>query len=250
MSVFSKKPQAENTAPQVSRTSVFDIDYPLDRSQWLDVFSACAGRSIAVQEAFAQLVVKNRDWFVDFSAQTLSFGEDAYPVQFIGSESSISNSWMWGWKNINNFAPELVSLADEIKAWGERYGLEALTTDCFALDETFNGHTLAMVATGISKKEYCYYRGPHDNGAAVMAVSPSDPRVFAPVDMNAFVQWTLSAIQQFDLDHRIFTESFLLWNGTPFEREGEKLVAYFPQRLMIKLEKAGGIDRITDIKTL
>lgn len=238
--------------PQTSagRVNVFDIDYPLDRSRWLDVFSACAGRSIAVQEAFAEYVVRDRDWYVDFTAQTLSFGEDAYAVQFIGSESSVSNSWMWGWNNINNFDSQLVSLANDVRTLGERWQLKALTTKSFAMDDTFNGHTLAMVATGISQKDYCYYRGPHENGAAVMAVSPNDPRVFAAVDMNAFVQWTLSAIQSFDMDHRIFTESFLLWNGTPFERDGDKLIAYFPQKLLIKFENAGGIARITDIKSI
>lgn len=250
MSLFSgnsPQPQEQNAA---SRVNVFDIDYPLDRSSWLDVFSACAGRSFAAQEAFAQLVVRDRDWFVDFSAQTLSFGQDAYPVQFIGSESSVSNTWMWGWNNINNFDSQLVSLANEVRTLGERWQLKPLTTKSFELNETFNGHTLAMVATGICRKNYCYYRGPHENGAAVMAVPVRDERVFAQLDMNTFVQWILTAIQSFELNHRIFAESLLLSNGTPFERDGDTLIAYFPQRLMIKLEEAGGITRITDIKTI
>lgn len=236
------------------RVSVFDIDYPFDRSSWLDVFSACAGRSFIVQERFAQDVVKNRDWFVDFSEQTLSFGTDAFPVQFIGSESSVSNTWMWGWNNINNFSSQLISLANEARTLGERWGLEPLTVKTFNLSENFNGHSMAIVATGISKGSYCYYIGPHENGAAVMAVPVNDPAVFAPVSMTEFIQWTMTAIQRFELDHRIFAESLLLWNGTPFERDGDKIIAYFTeqtmQKLMIKLEKAGGIDRICNIKTI
>ena len=249
MSLFSKNKQGPQSR---GRVDIFDIDYPLDRSRWLDVFSACAGRSIIVQEAFAELIVQDRDWFVDFDAQTLSFGEDAYPVQFIGSESSISNTWMWGWNNINRFDENITGLANRVKELGEKWGLQALTTKQFGLNETFNAHSLAMVATGIAGGgKYCYYIGPHDNGAAVMAVPVSDERVFAPVDIAVFVNRVMRAIQQFDLDHRIFAESLLLWNGTPFERDGGRLVAYFAQqRLMMTLENAGGFDRITNIKTI
>ena len=248
MSLFSKGRQ---TPASSGRVNVFDIDYPFDRSSWLDVFSACAGKSFIAQERFAQLIVQDRDWFVDFSAQTLSFGDDAFPVQFIGSESSVSNTWMWGWNNVNNFDSQLISLANEVRTLGERWQLQPLTVKSFELSEDFNAHTLAITATGICKGDFCYYIGPHESGAAVMAVPVSDQRVFAPVSLGEFVQWIMSAIQSFDLEHRIFAESLLLWNGTPFERDGKKLIAYFPeQRLRIDLEKAGGIDRITNIKTI
>ena len=248
MALFSKGRQ---TPASSGRVNVFDIDYPFDRSSWLDVFSACAGRSFIAQERFAQLIVRDRDWFVDFSAQTLSFGTDTFPVQFIGSESSVSNTWMWGWNNVNNFDSQLISLANEVRTLGERWQLQPLTVKSFELSEDFNAHTLAITATGICKGDFCYYIGPHESGAAVMAVPVSDQRVFAPVRLGEFVQWIMSAIQNFDLEHRIFTESLLLWNGTPFERDGKKLIAYFPeQKLRIDLEKAGGIDRITNIKTI
>jgi len=248
MALFSKGRQ---TPASSGRVNVFDIDYPFDRSSWLDVFSACAGKSFIAQERFAQLIVQDRDWFVDFSAQTLSFGTDTFPVQFIGSESSVSNTWMWGWNNINNFDSQLISLANEVRTLGERWQLQPLTVKSFELSEDFNAHTLAITATGICKGDFCYYIGPHESGAAVMAVPVSDQRVFAPVSLGEFVQWVMSAIQSFDLEHRIFTESLLLWNGTPFERDGKKLIAYFPeQKLRIDLEKADGIDRITNIKTI
>lgn len=248
MALFSNNKQVSGSS---GRVNVFGIDYPFDRSSWLDVFSACAGRSFIVQERFAQLIVRDRDWFVDFSAQTLSFGDDAFPVQFIGSESSVSSTWMWGWNNVNNFEPQLISLVSEVHKLGELWQLQPLTEMSFELSEDLNAHTLAIVATGICKGDHCYYIGPHDNGSAVMAVPVNDPRVFAPVSIGEFIQWIMSAIQKFDLDHRIFTESLLLWNGTPFERDGSKLIAYFPeQRLRIDLEKTGGTDRITNIKTI
>lgn len=74
----------------------------IDTSSWFEVFSACLGKMVIIQEACSDLIVKNRDWNVDFSKGTISFGKDEYPLQFLGSESTNSNSWMWGWNNIMN----------------------------------------------------------------------------------------------------------------------------------------------------
>ncbi|MBO5575618.1 MAG: hypothetical protein J5956_04895 [Ruminococcus sp.] len=249
MSLFSKNKQPPASS---GRVNVFDIDYPFDRSSWVEVFSACAGRSFVVQQRFAELIVKDRDWFVDFNEQTLSFGEDAFPVQFIGSESRLSNTWMWGWNNINDFDPQILGLAEQVRILGQQWQLQPLTAVQFDIDDTFNVHTLAMVATGIGGGgNMCYYIGPHENGSAVMAVPIKDGRVFEPVGLGDFVSILMSAIKQFDLDHKIFAESFLLWNGIPFERDGKTLIAYFPQqKLKLTLENAGGMNRITNIKTI
>lgn len=252
MGLFKNK--KEESAPQfapVKSVSIFDTDYPLDRSRWFDVFSACVGRSAAVQERMAELVVKDRNWFVKFDEGTLSFGEDAYPVQFLGSESTRSNSWMWGWNNVNHFDDSLVAAANEIKRIGDKWQLDVFTTDCFEMDDTFNGHNIAMAATGVLPEGYCYYRGPHENGAAFMLIRPEDSRVFAPVGLKDFIDWTMSAIQQFYIDHKIFLESFLLWNGTPYELENNRIIAHFgAQRLLIDLEQADEFLRIKGIKTL
>ena len=251
MGLFSKKgnhdPAGGNAA---NRVSIFDTDYPLDRSRWFHVFSACLGKSAAVQEAFGKYTVKNRNWNVDFSKGTLSFGKDAYPLQFLGSESSQSNSWMWGWNNINGFDESLITLAEEIRSIGESWNLEEFTTAQFELDDTFNGHTLAIAATGVTKGNYCYYKGPHANGAVLMAVDPKDTRVFAPVGLKTFMDYVISGIQTYYVDHPIFVESFLMWNGTPYEKEGTRIIAHFEKDLLIDFEQADEFLRIKGMKVL
>ena len=91
--LFKKKEEKVDVS-NMERKSIFDTDYPMDKSNWKHVFSACLGQSVVTQDAMAELVVKDRNWFVDFSKGTLTFGNDAYPVQFIGSESSHSDTWI------------------------------------------------------------------------------------------------------------------------------------------------------------
>jgi len=38
---------------------------------------------------------------IDFSKSIIVFGENEFPVQFIGSESSSSNTWLWGCYKMN-----------------------------------------------------------------------------------------------------------------------------------------------------
>ena len=91
--------------------------------KWNDVFSANLGKIMAIQTACAKYVVKNRDWNVDFDKGIIAFGNDEYPLQFLGSEANSSNTWLWAWENINGFDDKIISLAREIKAKGEKLNI-------------------------------------------------------------------------------------------------------------------------------
>lgn len=128
------------------------IDGPaVDTGNWRHVFSACLGKMMAIQTACGEIVVKGQDWNVDFSEGTISFGSKKYPIQFIGSESSSSNTWLWGWENINGFSEDVTRLARRTKEMGERWKLEPLTTASFTLDDTFHGHTCLLWPADWSK---------------------------------------------------------------------------------------------------
>ena len=49
----------------------------VDRSSFIDLFSACLGCGARVQEAGSKLIVKGRRWSVDFEHGEISFGDDA-----------------------------------------------------------------------------------------------------------------------------------------------------------------------------
>ena len=179
---------------------------------WNDVFSANLGKMMAIQIACAELVVKNKNWNVDFDKGIIAFGDDEYPLQFLGSEANFSNTWLWAWENINGFDEKIISLAKNIKEKGEKLNLEPLTNAEIHITDELNGHNLSIVACGLADENYCYYRGPHSEGAIFVAFNEVDEKVFSPVNTRKFIDITMRCIQQFSLNHKLFIESFLDWN--------------------------------------
>ena len=216
---------------------------------WNEIFSANLGKIMAIQIACAEYVVKNRDWNVDFDRGIISFGNDEYPLQFLGSEANSSNTWLWAWKNINGFDENIISLAREIKAKGEKLNLEALTTAEIEITDELNGHILSIVACGLADKKYCYYRGPHSGGAIFVAFDGVDERVFAPINAKDFADIVVNSIQQFPLNHKLFVESFLEWNKTKYKWQGNLIIADFKKdgELKIEFEKIENSFRIKNI---
>ena len=218
--------------------------------KWYEIFSANLGKIMAIQIACAEYVVKNRDWNVDFDRGIISFGNDEYPLQFLGSEATSSNTWLWAWENINKFDDKIISLTREIKAKGEKLNLEALTTAEIDISDELNGHTLSIVACGLADKNYCYYYGPHSGGAILVAFDGVDERVFAPINAKDFADIVVRCIQQFPLNHKLFVESFLEWNKTKYKWKENTLIADFEnsQKLEIDFEEKSELARIINIR--
>ena len=216
---------------------------------WNDVFSANLGKMMAIQIACAELVVKNKNWNVDFDKGIIAFGDDEYPLQFLGSEANSSNTWLWAWENINGFDEKIISLAKNIKEKGEKLNLEPLTNAEIHITDELNGHNLSIVACGLADENYCYYRGPHSEGAIFVAFNEVDEKVFSPVNTRKFIDITMRCIQQFSLNHKLFIESFLDWNKNRYEWQENSIVAYFgkDEKLKIEFEKVKDNFRIKNI---
>ena len=216
---------------------------------WNDIFSANLGKMMAIQIACGELVVKNKNWNVDFDKGIIAFGDDEYPLQFLGSEANFSNTWLWAWENINGFDEKIISLAKNIKEKGEKLNLEPLTNAEIDITDELNGHNLSIVACGLADENYCYYRGPHSEGAIFVAFNEVDEKVFSPVNTRKFIDITMRCIQQFSLNHKLFIESFLDWNKNRYEWQENNIVAYFgkDEKLKIEFEKVKDNFRIKNI---
>lgn len=221
-----------------------DVLDDIDKHSWFHVFSYCLGKMVIIQQYASDHIVKGRGWNVDFSTGMISFGEDCYPVQFIGSESNQSNTWNWGWNNVNHFDESILVLANEIHHLGKEWNLDALSYAQFKMNEVYHGHNLAMVACGLSQNHYFYYRGPHPSGAVLMAIEYDEK-----ISMNAkeFINTTMQCIQNYHIDHKIFVEALLEWNHTSYTWKKDQCIAHFKHDVILTFEKVEEAYRIIEI---
>ncbi len=195
----------------------------VDKSNWSELFSACVGKSTLLQKRAFKLLVEGSNWQVDFDSGKIYFDEHEFDMQFIGSESFSSNTWLWGYENINGFDERLLELANKAREFGEKFGLSAFSTPRFELDENFNGHTISMVLC-TAFDEQNYYRIEYEGGAAYVAFR-EDVVFEEPVLANELLSVVNECLSTYDLDHKILVKGLLLSCDMKFSESPNEIVA-------------------------
>lgn len=216
----------------------YENDLKIDTNNLTDIFSASLGRVTANQMACEKLVTKEQDWNIDFDEGVISFGSTEYPLQFIGSESAASKTWLWGWENINGFSDELLQTVINVKKLGVTWNLDCLITEKLSITDKMNGHIFSIITCAVNKNNICYYCCKHDGGAVFIGFSGMSEEIFAPANLHTFINITTGCLQKYDLNHRVFVKSFLLQNHTKFEENSNSLKAEFDNDLKIEFEPA------------
>ena len=195
----------------------------VDKSNWSELFSACVGKATLLQKRAFKLLVEGSNWQVDFDSGKIYFDEREFDMQFIGSESFSSNTWLWGYENINGFDERLLELANKAREFGEKFGLSAFSAPRFELDENFNGHTISMVLC-TAFDEQNYYRIEYEGGAAYVAFR-SDLVFKEPVLANEILSVVNECLSSYELDHKIFIKGLLLSCDMKFSESPNEIVA-------------------------
>ncbi|WP_459824329.1 DUF6882 domain-containing protein [Campylobacter concisus] len=195
----------------------------VDKSNWSELFSACVGKATLLQKRAFKLMVEGSNWQVDFDSGKIYFDEREFDMQFIGSESFSSNTWLWGYENINGFDERLLKLANKAREFGEKFGLSAFSTPRFELDENFNGHTISMVLC-TAFNEQNYYRIEYEGGAAYVAFR-SDVVFEEPVLANELLGVVNECLSSYELDHKIFIKGLLLSCDMKFSESPNEIVS-------------------------
>ena len=215
----------------------------IDKSNWSELFSACLGRAMLLQKRALRLLVQDSKWQADFESGKIYFDEKEFDMQFIGSESFSSNTWLWGYENINGFDERLLALANRAREFGEKFGLEAFSTAQFELDENVNGHTLSMVACVALGEELSYYKIDYDGGAAYVAFR-AEAIFKEPVLANEVVSVVNECISAYELDHKLFIKGLLLGCEIKFSENKDEIVAKFKDKRSFKFDD---LNRLTNI---
>lgn len=230
---------------------IFDIDLRFDRKNWFETFSASLGTVFVRQVRFYQALIQDREWELNLEEGTITFGgEDTYNFQVIGKEDKSKNVWQWAFKDITGVNEKSLTLAKNIEALGKKFGNEALREPCFNLDEIYNGHTLSTVACAVQPDNYCYFQCKNPSGDMYIAITDLPEELFMPVDVKDFMDCTLDRIGNVAVNQKIFAESFLQMNKTPYEWPTRaRIIADFGGNdLTIEFRPANGFLNITEIK--
>jgi hypothetical protein len=177
-------------------------------SKLSDLFERHVAASWDKQQALAA-VLGQHSWQLDTENGIITFNDRLkFPTQILGTESEVSNSWLWAWGNKVTPLPEkLLASANELRALGERERIEELTQAQISRDKA-NGHYLALLASGVCKAD-CHYRGPYENGAVFVVINA--PQVKQRMDDSpAHLALMFSQVMSnFELNHRSALRSYL-----------------------------------------
>lgn len=219
----------------------------INKSDYVEVFSAILGKMMAAQRRVEEYIEKDQGWEYDFAEGTLSFGEDVYPVQFIGKEKDV---WKWAREeNHKAFNKCVFGLVNEAYALGEEWKFELLTSPQLEIEDDCNGDHISALCCGISKDNYVYYCVQPEEEYIFLGIGNAPEEVYAPVDRNEFKKIVARGIKAYTIDHKIFLEAFLEWNNTPYEWNGDNVIAHFDKDLVFVFEEDEGDYCITSIKT-
>jgi hypothetical protein len=108
-------------------------------------------------------------WDLDLMSGTVDFGGGrVFRPQILGTESSVSNTWLWAWANKS--VPEALTVAARsLRELGEAGGPREFRDPEVSLVD-LDTHALGMVASGVLACD-AYYLAHHPDGAVLLLLS-------------------------------------------------------------------------------
>lgn len=181
------------------------------------------------------------------SGRLLSRVRRTFAAQILGTESEVSNTWLWSWANTQSEIPaRMLYAANRLKAKGQNEGIPEFTDPSFPLN-TITGHQVAMIASGLLAAD-CYYRGPYENGAIyVLIKDPSFSRPkYDPRERIAEVFPQL--LSAFDIvDHKRALLAYFGFYGLHPAEKGDMVLASSPggELLLAEFDKTNRLVALT-----
>lgn len=143
--------------------------------QWIaqvkEAYKFLSERQKALMEEYKLGDHERFDW--DQGTSSLVFSNDGVPavvakVQFVGSVSTVSNTWLWSWAN-TSIVDEAKDQIYRVKDFGDKHGYDALTTEKWQGDEVDGWEMTSIAAFLLDAKGA--YRTSSDNGFTYMVIT-------------------------------------------------------------------------------
>jgi hypothetical protein len=119
-------------------------------------------------------LTKQERWDFDQETGELIFSTDGKPtavakVQFVGSVSNISKTWLWSWANPTLLPAHTAKVKEVVKSYGETHDYSKLKDDKWKAEEV-DGWEMAAITNYLLKAKGVY-RAPYDKGASFMVIT-------------------------------------------------------------------------------
>jgi len=145
------------------------------QAEWDEYLHVQCSALQAMQDAMTERLKINDyprwDYYQD-SAELVFSGSDQLPdlvadVEFVGTLSTSSNTWMWSWANFSLLEPVRSRIA-AVRDFGEEHDYPHLTVPKWAADQQDGWHMTAIAADTLGALGA--YRVPSDNGYIFMLI--------------------------------------------------------------------------------
>lgn len=189
----------------------------------LDLLERYAGMSFEKQVDFTELT-NGKSWDADLSRGTITFGDDLeFPLQIIGSFSYSVDTWLWAWANTqSNLPAELITDAQELKAYGSKYKIDQLRTAEFPFNQE-DLHRLGLIAMGMFDADG-YYFADYGSGIMLMTVKSNIIKMHRnDVHYRIFTTFP-QVISNFEVDHRNTLIAYLKDKGYQIEEQENQII--------------------------
>ena len=209
------------------------------------------------QKEFGKVISSSPKWFVDLRKGIITFGEKEFPVSFLGSESYASNTWLWGWVNVNDYAESVWKDSETFYQRCMMMNMEELREPELELTDIINGHALASMAVvsnqdqnrriyanalessaGIipNEERMCYYKAPYDGGAAFFLIKnvPNEIFDFVPA-LSAFTAIS-EIISSFPVHHGYLVDGIMEVFAKEVEKNGKTVLGTFYDGSVLSVE--------------
>ncbi len=142
---------------------------------WEQVLSASADYSATTQKALDDdyQLSSHEQWDLDQVTGELTFSDEGVPrlsakIQFIGSYSDRSKTWLWSWGN-STITPALFKRMEVLRSLGAKHGFSKLTQRSWPA-QLSDGWEMATVANYLLKAKGIY-RVPFETGFVFLLIT-------------------------------------------------------------------------------
>ena len=153
--------------------------------------------------------------------------------------SDETSTWVWAWKNSDIFNGDLLSLIYDVHGLGMDLKLCTFINSELKITDEVNGSILSTIACGILSENLAFDKIAYTEAGGVVfyAVKDLPNKVFSSsVDAGVFMDITLNCINLYNLNHKLFIESFLKQNKTKYKWQGDTIIADFGKDGELKID--------------